>query len=574
MKVGHNYSSQIFKKTSIQIIVCSLCICFINIALCNATALNENKLPNTFQNDIDVFEVLATPEVVTIQKGSSETIDVTVNREDDFTGQVNLTIFPSPALPAYVTAPFSPSSLPSNSSSSVLTLQVGTEAVSGTYTVKIAGTGSQGGTTRLRTVSITLIIEDAQPAGVVASFNFLENDNPINGLSNINGNITLDVQNLPDILNFGANTNGPVTGVEWTFKEQGSGSNIQAYTDNSAPYYLFPSGGWTVNTGVYELLAVQVNNTERGEVKKIVITIESAPAPTFNISVSPSSLTVTQGESKGTVVTLIPENNFSGQVDLVTEDLPSGVEGFFSITTLNTEGTSNLRFEVGESAPVGSYSVRVNALGPNQISSSTIVELNINRASTADFELSANLNSLRIIKGENGKVSFTIKPLNGFNKTVNFQAAASDNLVDFEFNPAEITEGNGTTELTIFTTEDIDLGAVEISVSAISDTVIKSVELALNIDPIPIVINPTNQFSPNGDGIDDLWVIKKIEEFSDYTVVVFDRSGKEVLKAQPYQNDWNGKNQNGKDLLPTTYFYVVRDAGGSVIKTGSVNLLR
>ncbi len=534
--------------------------------------VNYNESEN-FQN-ITIFEVLVEPTAISIERGSSATVNITINREETFTGQVNLSIFPSPGLPTGVMAPFTPSSVPGNSSSSILTLQIGETAISGTYNVVVAGTGNKDGTTYLRTRTIALTITDPQPPGVVASFNFLEGNNTLNGLSNISNNITLDVADLPTVINFSANTSGAVTSVEWVFKEQGSATNIQSYTDNSTPYTLYPSGGWSISTGVYELQAIQINNSERGDAKTIIITIESAPPPSFNLNANPSSLTIFQGEAKSTEIRLSPVNNFSGQVDLLTDDLPEGVEGFFSIITLDTEGTSNLRFEVDERAPTGSYSVRVMAMGPNQISSSIVVELNINRASLADFEFSANQNSLNIIRGENGKINLTVKPLNGFNQSVSFEVISTDNTIDFQFNPSELVNGNGTTELTIFTNEDLDLGTIDVNVFATADTLEKSVNLSLIIDPIPIVLKPKNQFSPNGDGIDDLWAIEKILEQPDHTVVVFDRLGKEVFKAQPYKNDWNGKNPNGDDLLPTTYFFTIKDAAGKVVNTGSVNLLR
>jgi gliding motility-associated-like protein len=579
MKVNQKYTSYLNKTISISFVL--LCFCTLHIGLAKeniskvASAFLNNDTHTDFQSEnINVFEILAEQSEISIEKGSSGSINLSVNRATDFTGQVNLSIFPSPGLPAGVNAPFTPSAVPANASSSVLTLEISEQAISGTYNIVIAGTGSQDGTTRLRTVSISLTIEDVQPAGVIASFDFLQGASVLSGLSGIGNNISLDVQDLPEMINFSANTSGAVTAVEWKFKQQGSQNNIQAYLDNNAPYTLYPSGGWTVTTGVYELQAVQINNSETGAAKTIIITIESAPVPSFNITASPSSITLAQGESKSTEIKLSPVNSFVGQVDLVTDNLPEGVEGFFSITTLNSEGTSNLRFEADERAPVGSYSIRVQALGPDQLSASIIIDLNINRASSADFELSINRNSLNIIRGEEGRVNLTIKPLNGFDQTVNFEVISSNNLLDFQFNPAEVKDGNGSTEMIIRTTEEMDLGLIEVSIFATADTIERLVVLALTIDPIPIELKPKNQFSPNGDGIDDVWEIEEILELPDHTVLVFDRSGKEVFKAQPYNNDWDGKSMTGIDLLPTTYFFVVRDGGGAAVKSGTINLLR
>ncbi len=163
MKVNQTYLLQLIKTIYTKLIILCLCICVTQIGFAyepiHEVGKSNSVIDNyaDFQtNSINVFEVLAEPQAITIEKGSSGTIDITINRATDFTGQVNLSIFPSPGLPANVNAPFTPSSVPAGTSNSVLTLEVGEQAVSGTYNVVIAGTGSQDGTTKLRTVSISL----------------------------------------------------------------------------------------------------------------------------------------------------------------------------------------------------------------------------------------------------------------------------------------------------------------------------------------------------------------------------------------------------------------------------------
>jgi gliding motility-associated-like protein len=62
-----------------------------------------------------------------------------------------------------------------------------------------------------------------------------------------------------------------------------------------------------------------------------------------------------------------------------------------------------------------------------------------------------------------------------------------------------------------------------------------------------------NAFSPNGDGINDHWVIKNLELFPDNELVVINRWGNEVLTQRGYANDWNGS-----DLGEGTYFYILK----------------
>lgn len=69
-------------------------------------------------------------------------------------------------------------------------------------------------------------------------------------------------------------------------------------------------------------------------------------------------------------------------------------------------------------------------------------------------------------------------------------------------------------------------------------------------------------FSPDGDGVNDAFVIPGIEEFPNSKLIIYNRWGNEVFSASPYENDWEGVNQAGKvlgsDELPDgTYFYVL-----------------
>lgn len=69
-------------------------------------------------------------------------------------------------------------------------------------------------------------------------------------------------------------------------------------------------------------------------------------------------------------------------------------------------------------------------------------------------------------------------------------------------------------------------------------------------------------FSPNNDGINDLFVIRGINNYPNNYIEIYNRWGVKVFEASPYQNNWDGKSQNtlsvGNGDLPIgTYFYVL-----------------
>lgn len=83
-----------------------------------------------------------------------------------------------------------------------------------------------------------------------------------------------------------------------------------------------------------------------------------------------------------------------------------------------------------------------------------------------------------------------------------------------------------------------------------------------------------NQFSPNGDGTNDLLVISCIDLFSNISLEIFDRYGSSVFESQQYDNTWNGTGKNG-DLPNGTYFYILNLGEESLnVKKGWIQIIR
>lgn len=68
-------------------------------------------------------------------------------------------------------------------------------------------------------------------------------------------------------------------------------------------------------------------------------------------------------------------------------------------------------------------------------------------------------------------------------------------------------------------------------------------------------------FSPNGDGVNDAWIVDNGEYFTTRNVQIFNRYGALVWETDNYDNGENafvGEHRNGEELLTTTYFYIAR----------------
>lgn len=82
-----------------------------------------------------------------------------------------------------------------------------------------------------------------------------------------------------------------------------------------------------------------------------------------------------------------------------------------------------------------------------------------------------------------------------------------------------------------------------------------------------------NAFSPNGDGINDLWNLENIDSYPGATVEVFNRYGERVFSSQGYERPFDGT-FSGKALPVGAYYYLIRPNNGRKEKSGALTLIR
>ena len=99
-------------------------------------------------------------------------------------------------------------------------------------------------------------------------------------------------------------------------------------------------------------------------------------------------------------------------------------------------------------------------------------------------------------------------------------------------------------------------------------------------DGIGCTIKIPEIYSPNGDGKNDKWEIKGLDNYPNNNVQIFNRWGDEVFKAEPYKNDWEGTNKGDKSLLGQgtlpvgTYYFILSLGNGDKPITGYVQMTK
>jgi gliding motility-associated-like protein len=77
------------------------------------------------------------------------------------------------------------------------------------------------------------------------------------------------------------------------------------------------------------------------------------------------------------------------------------------------------------------------------------------------------------------------------------------------------------------------------------------------------VIIPSG-FSPDGDGINDMFVIRGLNKYPDNELTIFNRWGDLIYETKSYKNDWDGTTGNlsqkvsGNTVTDGTYFYILK----------------
>jgi gliding motility-associated-like protein len=112
---------------------------------------------------------------------------------------------------------------------------------------------------------------------------------------------------------------------------------------------------------------------------------------------------------------------------------------------------------------------------------------------------------------------------------------------------------------TVFDYETRETYSIQIEISdrvgnIYVDTLKVDIQDVIELDDL----KANNLVTPNDDGINDFFEIPNVDLFCDYELTIFNDNGNKVYQTKCYQNDWDGKNDNGTELVSGTYYYTIR----------------
>src|SRR5256884_37467 len=247
------------------------------------------------------YALSVAPTALTIAQGATGTTTVTITRTS-FTDAVTLTLGNAPT---GVTGSFNPAA--PTGTSSTLTVSVGAAVAPGVYNLTVNGTGAPCN----RSTPLTLTVSAAPdyslplpPPALPIGQGTTGNTTVTIARTNFTGAVTLSLGNAP----------AGVTGAFDPATPTGTSSTLTL------------SVGAAVAPGVYNLT---VDGAGTPGSRSTPLTVTVSATPDYALSLSPAALTITQGAT-GTSTVTITRTNFTGAVTLSLGSAPTGVTGAFN----------------------------------------------------------------------------------------------------------------------------------------------------------------------------------------------------------------------------------------------------
>lgn len=280
------------------------------------------------------------------------------------------------------------------------------------------------------------------------------------------------------------------------------------------------------------------------------------------IIVSPNSLGVNTynllslTDTEGCITTL------SDQFDVNVSYIPEPMPGDYVATCGNTITLDAILGSEENGMWSSDIGVFSNANSPTSTYSLDFTDSNIQEVSNLQWRVE-NINNTNCVDSVTVALTFDQAPSNVFagNDTTIYHensldlsptGTIGDMVGIWESIPSSVSFSQNS-DLT-YTASNLQEGINQL-IWSVSNGACEAQENAVNVVFKPLT-NP-NGFSPNGDGINDLFYIGGADKIANNKLVIFDLNGKVVFEKNNFGTEgWNGIGMDGESLRNGTYYYV------------------
>jgi hypothetical protein len=232
-------------------------------------------------------------------------------------------------------------------------------------------------------------------------------------------------------------------------------------------------GSYTANGTTYTM-QLEFSNAA----SNCVLPPPASSGANFSLSASPTSVSVTQGSTGSSTITVTPSGGFTGSVTLSASGLPSGVTASFG--TNPTTSTSSVTFTAAATAATGTFTVTITGTS-GSLSHTTTVALTVNSSGgSPNFTISASPSTLAVTRGSSGNYTVTITGQNGFAGAVSLSVSGQGSRVTTSFSPTSVT-GSGTSTLHVSVQSRATRGNRTLTIKGTSGSLSHSTTVTLTV---------------------------------------------------------------------------------------------
>jgi kumamolisin len=237
------------------------------------------------------------------------------------------------------------------------------------------------------------------------------------------------------------------------------------------------SGSYSAVTG-YDLV------TGWGSPKAALITElagSTTTTPGYSLSSSPGAVTVVQGSTGTSTITVSVTGGFNSAVTLSASGLPAGVTAGFSANPITGAGSSILTFTVAATAATGTSTITITGTS-GTTTETTTVSLTVSAPNSGSFALSVSPSSGYLAQGQSGYAVVTTTVSGGFSGAIALSASGLPSGVTGSFSPSSIAApGSGTSDFNLVVARTAKTGTYTITIKGTSGTKTATTTLSLQV---------------------------------------------------------------------------------------------
>ena len=196
-----------------------------------------------------------------------------------------------------------------------------------------------------------------------------------------------------------------------------------------------------------------------------------------SFTLAAADVSVEQGTSATSSVTVTAVNGFSSAVALTVSGLPTGVTASFSSSSVTGSAGSTLTFTAASTAAVGSSTITVTGTSGSTVETAT---LTLTVTAAPNFTISASPTAVSVAGGSTASSTITVTYVGGLTGSVALSASNVPSGVSVNYSPSSFN-ASGTASVSFYAQTGTTAGTTNITITGTDGSITQSATIALTV---------------------------------------------------------------------------------------------